>query len=753
MIGTYHPDRTATGIYTPEPPSADDVQSLVSQMAQEARSYIEEEVNGKRATAIDYYFGRPFGNEEDGRSQVVSTDVRDGIQACMPGLMRTFTGSEQAIEARPKRADQTAAAEQQTEFARQVFFVDNNGFQITHDWLLNGLREGYGVVKAWWDEEETVSSLRYTGLSAEDLLGLVDDPMVELSEVEQDDDDAAGEPVYSAMVTRIEPDGRIRVEACPPEEIIFNRTARHKDSALLFGHCKEMRVSDVIALGYSPDQIEGQIGSDDMDWEIEAARNPGDFGGDDEGSGQFALRKILYSELWMLLDLDGKGRAALYKVCTVGGTFKVLNIEPAAYRPFADFVPLPEPHTILGQSWAELLMDTQRVKSALRRGTLDSLALVLNPRRVILDGAVEIDDVLNTEVGALIRERVMNATRVEDHRFVGADAFPVIQYEDEIAEARTGRTKTAQGLNADSLQSTTKMAVSATVSAAHQRAELLARIFADSQRHLFKIIIKIARQHQQKARMMKLRGKWVAVDPKNWDTELDFEVAVGLGSGMVEEKKAALLEILMQQNEAMTTLGPSNPMTSAGRVRNTLAKLANLAGYPDAGQFWKEVDDEAIDAAAMEAEKDPNSKKSPEDKIADAQKEIQGMKSQSDMQLKQMDLEAKKLDTMIREKELERQAQLDQEKLKLEQQKLLLDFELRKAEMEARFAADVEMNRIKAEFEQQRLIAEEQRSERKLQQDMALKEHAANVKTHLQAKDLEHKQALAEVTASSEPKE
>ena len=726
MIGTYHPAGNTTGVTSPEPPSAEDVQTLVKMLAQEARAYIEEEVNLDRAEAIDYYFGRDFGNEEPGRSQVISTDVRDGIQACMPGLMRTFTGSEQAIEARPKSAADTDAAEQQTAYARQVFFGDNDGFRITHDWLLNGLREGFGVVKAWWDEEEVVTTLQYTGLSAENLLGLEDDPFVELADVKQDTDDSADEPVYSAMVTRIIPDGRIHVEACPPEEIIFNRSARSKNTALLFGHCKEMRATDVIALGYTADQIEGSFSTDDMDEIIEMARNPGTFSGDSD-TGQFALRKILYSELFMLLDLNGKGRADLYKVCTVGGDFKMLNIEPAAERPFALFVPLPEPHTILGQSWAALLKDTQRVKSAIRRGMLDSLALTLNPRRVILDGAVELDDVLNTEIGAIIRERVVNATRMEEHRFVGADAFPMLDYEDSIAEQRTGRTKAAQGLSADSLQSATKLAVAGTLTAAHQRSELLARIFADAQRELFKLIIAIARRHQQKARVLKLRGKWVDVDPKNWDTELDFEVAVGLGTGMVEERKGALLEILAQQTEVSTQYGPNNPLTSPARIRNTLAKLANLAGYPDAEQFWKEVDDAAIQQAEEEENaKNPDGKKTPEDKLADAQKEITAMKGQSALQLKQLDLEAKKVDAALREKELANAEALDREKLALEQQKTILDFELKKAEIEARFAADVEMAHIKQEFEERRLVAETAAHRDKAHIDAEAKRYAAD---------------------------
>lgn len=724
----------------PEKPSADDIQSIVSQLAQDARAFIEEDINPKRVDAIDYYNGRPFGNEEDGRSKVVSTDVRDGIQAMLPGLLRTFCGSERALEARPRSAEDEAKAEEQTAFANLVYFNDNNGFRITHDRLLNGLREGFGCAKVWWDDTPHVSAIKHTGLSAEDLVGLADDPQVSLSDVTENENGTAEEPLYDATVTRVEPDGRIRVEAVPPEEIIVNATARNEDDALIFGHCTEKMVSDVIKMGYTQEQIEDAIGESSMDSTVEQARNPADDGVGDDGVVQFALRPILYSELWVYLDLEGAGRADLYKVCTVGDNFKVLHIEPANERPFACFVPLPEPHTIFGQSWADLLMDTQKVKSAIRRGMLDSLALTLNPRTVILDGAVEIDDVLNTEVGGLIRERVANAVRTQEHRFVGADAMVMVQYEDENAEQRTGRSKAAQGLNADSLQSATKMAVSATVSAAHQRAELLAYIFAESQRKLFKLILKIARRHQQRARIIRLRGGYVPVDPGNWDTELDFEVTVGLGSGMVEERKAVLTEILAAQQAALESLGPTNPLTSLGRMRNTLAKLTHLGGYPDEDQFWKQVDDEAIDRASAEAEKDPKNKMTDADKLAEAQKELQAMKSQTDLQLAQMEQGNKSAEIALKREELALKRIDSERSAELEKQKMLLEFELKKAELEAKYAADLEMQRIKAEFEQQKLIAE-----------TAAKREQAQIQAE-SARYAADKQAEAKVTTGTKKK-
>lgn len=674
---------------------ADSIQAAVTQAAQDAWNYIEEDFVPKWTKAIDYYHARPFGDEEDGRSKVVSTDVRDSIQATMPSLLRIFCGSEQAMAAIPRGAEDEQKAEEQTAFANLVFFTDNSGFRLTHDAILNALREGIGIFKVWWEETAVPQVAEHSGLSSEDMVGLLDDPEVELSDIVEEPP-TGGEPTFRATVTRVAREGRIKVDVVPPEEFIVSRSARSLDKAPLIGHRRSMTASDLLGLGYAWDTIEGHLGAVETSDQMQQARLGRLVTPDADTGYQQATRTALYTELWMPLALDPNvHEARLYKVCALGENYRIIHIEPAPEVPFATLVPIPEPHTILGQSWADLTMDTQRIKSAIRRGTLDSLTLALHPRRVVLEGQVDMDDVLNTEMGAVIRERATGATRIEEHRFLGDATLPALEYEDAVKEARTGQSQTSQGLNAESMQSMTRLAGSAMLTAAHQRVEMLARIFAerDGFKRLYRLIVTMARRHQTRARTIRLRGHYVPVDPKNWDVDLDFEMQVGLGAGLAEERRVALEGILAQQAQVNQMLGPTNPITSFGRMRNTLAKLANLAGYPNADQFWKPVDDAAIDAAmAEEANKPPEP--TPEQVLAQAQLEIERMKSEREFTIKGAELELKKQELELeRLRLLAEQADKEADNERAQQQ-MVLDFEVKKAELEAKYAFDMEKHQM-----------------------------------------------------------
>ena len=67
-----------------------ELEGIISSLIEEAVDYIDLSEAPDRVKASDYYQGRPFGNEEDGRSQVVSFDVRDTVALMLPQIMRTF---------------------------------------------------------------------------------------------------------------------------------------------------------------------------------------------------------------------------------------------------------------------------------------------------------------------------------------------------------------------------------------------------------------------------------------------------------------------------------------------------------------------------------------------------------------------------------------------------------------------------------------------------------------------------------------
>ena len=213
-------------------------------------------------------------------------------------------------------------------------------------------------------------------------------------------------------------------------------------------------------------------------------------------------RRVLYVEAWCKLDYDGDGIAELRRVCTVGNGYHVVNNEPTSTIPFAVFACDPEPHVFFGSDVADMTKDIQRVKSAVLRGMLDSLSFALYPRTGVVEGQVDIDDVLNPEVGSIIRMRAPGMVQQLNVPFLGREAFPMMEYLDGMKASRTGVSGASQGLDPDVLQSTTRAAVSATMKGAEQRLEMISRLFAETGfKPLFKGLLRLIIENQDKERM------------------------------------------------------------------------------------------------------------------------------------------------------------------------------------------------------------------------------------------------------------
>ena len=197
------------------------------------------------------------------------------------------------------------------------------------------------------------------------------------------------------------------------------------------------------------------------------------------------------------------------------------------------------------------------------------------------------DDVLSTEVGAIIRQRSAGQVQPLSMPFVGREAFPVLQYMDQVKEARTGISKASAGLDASALQSSTATAVAATVSAAQQHIELIARIFAETGvKRMYQLVLHLITTHQDRERMVRLSNEFVPIDPRAFNSNMDVTINVALGRGSDTERMMMLRQIGEMQKEAMATMGPQNPLTDINKLSNTLKAMTELAGFKDTSQFW-----------------------------------------------------------------------------------------------------------------------------------------------------------------------
>jgi hypothetical protein len=674
-------------IVAPEPMDDAELEAIVNGELQDAVSYIDSDISPIRAKGTEYYRGDPFGNEEDGRSQVVAMEVRDTVSAMMPSLMKVFFSSENVVEYVPRGPEDEAGAQQATDYANYVFTADNNGFMQSYAIFKDALVRKCGIAKYWWEETEDVRIEDYSGLDDQTIQMLMQedaqvtivisypDPAISPEQVAMVQQQAAIAGVeappppmlHDVQVKRINRDGRIRIMAVPPEELIIDRRARSFEDAGIIAHRQMLTVGKLIEMGYDLEEIEPNLSSTDLETNDEyLARQPLSTGLGANDSMNPMQRSLLYVEAYLRVDYDGDGLPELRKICCMGSGYKMVRNLPASYIPFVDFPFDPEPHTspIEAMSVFDITHDIQEIKSEVLRNTLDSLAQSIHPRTAVVEGQVNIDDVLNNETGAVIRMRAPGMVQPLSQPFVGQAGYSMLEYMDQLKEDRTGMSKAAMGLNADALQSSTKAAVAATISASQSRLELTARIMAEGMKKLFKGILFLLTTHQDKPRMVRLRNQWVAIDPRAWDASMDVAVNIGLGNGDTNERLQALMMILQKQEQMIGQFGFSNQVVTPQMYTRTLQKVVELSGMKDSSQYFQML---PADFQLPQVTPQPT----PEQVLA----QVQAESIQADIQKKAAELELKRQE-MMRDDDFRR----DQ---------MAQDFLLKKYELELKYGTQI----------------------------------------------------------------
>jgi len=335
-----------------------------------------------------------------------------------------------------------------------------------------------------------------------------------------------------------------------------------------------------------------------------------------------------------------------------------------SHIPFAAFEVDPEPHTFYGRSVADLIINDQDAATAMLRGVLDNVALTNTPRLEVVDGAVNIDDVLNSEIGGIIRVKQAGAVQPQTIPYVAGQTLTALQYLNAEIEGKTGVTKASSGLSPDVLQNTTAAAVQATVQAQAGQIEVMARNLAEGgMRQMFTLMLRVMNENVDEQQMMRLQGaNYVPVDPRSWNATMDVTVNVGLGTGREDQKLAALTQAFQVQSQIMQTYGLQNGIVSLTQVRNTLADMLALNGIRNVNRYFNQMNPQLEQQMMMQmaqAQQGQGQQGSPQD--AQAQAYLQGeiAKTQAKAQTDMMKMQSKN--------------QLDQFKLQLDAQKAAAD--------------------------------------------------------------------------------
>ena len=672
-----------------------DLVGVIKSEMDDAKDFIHQ-VGAERAESTEYY----LGNEPEGtsslQSEFVSTDVRESILFMLPSIMRTFFGTKKIVEFVPKGPEDIQLAEQQTDYINYIIQQKNPGFQVLYDVFKDALVRKTGFVKVFWDDSVTATTHEYTNLDPQSYQALILDKNVEIvKESVTNETIITFDPVsqqevtqevpasYDLTIRRLKPKDQVCIESIPPEEVLISRHARDIESASYVAHRMIKSVSDLVAMGYDQEEIEqyaGYGGSavDPEAYEEIEARNPFDnmvYPDRNDAGG----KDVLYIEHYLFYDFDGDGIDERIRVCTAGNGLEILNVEQWDELPICMFCPDPEPHTAIGSCPADYLKPIQSAKSQIMRDTLDSLGHSIFPRMGIVEGQVNIDDVLNTDIGQPIRMRAPGMVQPFAVPFVGKEAFPVLGYLDEAKENRTGVSKASAGLNADALQSSTSTAVSATMSGAQGRVELICRHFAEGGlKTMFKTVNSLVIKHQNAQDVFRLNGKFIPVDPRYWDNDKDLVVNVAISKSSDEEKFQVLAQLSQKQEQIMATLGPQNPLVSMQQYANTLTRMIEMAGFQDAQSF-------------INTEVPPMPPQAPEQQKPDAAEmlaQAEAMKAQVSAQKAMIDAETDRMKIIMDD---DRQRDIEEAQLRV-----------KALELQAKYGAQINIAEINAVMERDR---------------------------------------------------
>lgn len=672
-------------------------------------SQLSSRLSQEREDAMRYYLGDVSKDlpAADGRSRAVSMDVLDTVEGLMPSLMEIFSSSDKVVRFEPVAEGDEDAAEQETDYVNHVFMQKNLGFLVLYSFIKDALLSKVGVVKVLWDSHETEEHETYYDQPDDAFMMLVSDPSVDVIEHSMRDDPAYGK-LHDVKIAKKVTYACAKVEPVPPEEFGIAKRARNvRDCGYCF-HEVVRTEGELINDGYDKVDVRSLKSYASSQQLEETARDTVDEGDLTKGGDTLnkANRPIRITEHYVRLDYEGNGKSLLYRITTGGEETTIIarkdedEVVEIDFIPMAAMTPVIMTHRFFGRSIADLVMDIQRIKTVLLRSLLDNAYLANNPRvEVAEDYATPntLDDLLVSRPAGIVRMRQPGGLNVFKHPDIGGHVYPLLEYQDATREWRTGVTRQGQGIDANALQNQTATAANQLYNAAQARMRLIARIFAETGiKDMFQLLHATIRKEGTQPQTVRLKNKWVQVDPRNWKTRDDMTINVGLGSGGKTERLGQV-NVMFQRQAELVAAGKSN-IVSDKNIYNSAKELVKLIDLKTVEPYFTDPEsEEGMRASQAMAQRPDPSMMEAQGKLQIEQAKAQGnlqieqAKTQSVMQMDQAKLQST---VQIEAAKLEQEAAIKREQM-------VAEFSLRREQMTAEFALRREEMLIEAELKRE----------------------------------------------------
>ena len=644
-----------------------------------ALGYKDGKLTEQRSDALDRYYGKKYGNEQEGRSQIVTRDVADVIEWIMPSLMKIFTSGDKVVQFEPQGPEDVEMAKQSTDYVNYVIMRQNPGFSTIYQWFKDALLQKNGVIKHYWDDSSETLREEYKNLTEEEFMALLMDDDVDVKEHTEIISEEGVPTLHDVVVNRTYADGQVRIEPVPPEEFLIDKYAKTIDTARFVAHRVKRTKSELIEQGYPKSKIENVFNNDEADYKAERLSR---FSHEQDSSPEGDIDDgVWVTECYLRVDFDNDGIAELRKVTKVGD--ELLDNEAVDSVPFSSLTPIPMPHKFYGLSIYDLISDLQLIKTTLMRNLLDNMYLTNNGRYEVVEGQANLDDLMTSRPGGIVRVRTPGAVNPLGTPQLDQNSFNMLGYLDSIREERTGVSKNSMGLSDGALKShQTATGVGQVMTAAQQKIELIARIFAETgMKDLANSVYMLVQKFEKPEKIVRLNNKWTTLYPHEWKEKVDCVAQVGLGFGnkdmnlMHLGRLSQTIQMIAQHPSAGMLLKPKN-------VYNLVAEQIKAMGM-------KNVDDFITDPGDQDVPKKQGP--SPEE------------------QAKQMEAQLKAEEIKVKLQKIQQESAIKQQEMQLEADIAAQDLELKRQEAQVDMqikAQELEIKKAELALKQQELVLE-----------------------------------------------
>jgi len=730
----------------------DTLLGMLQELEENSAHFVWGTLAQERRAAAKEYYRQPYGNEEEGWSSIVTSEVQDTVEWILPDLLDMFVSSDDAVVFEPTQAADAKGADQATDACNYVFYKQNNGFLTLYTAFKDALM--FKNCAVHWRKEtlRTNRKERLNGISPEMLTLKLDETKGKIVAAEelppqplidptsgQPVLDELGQPIMQTLINALisEPTEKtvIKIEAFEPDNLLIQRdwTSPMLADCPYVARNIEVTLSDLKQMGFDDVEAEDLAASvqPGVGESIEQRRSRrgltneiNDPTNQIEVDDESLTRGYLRIE-WVLVDFDGDGIAERREIYRLDD--KILSNEECDEVPIATGSPILVQHRWDGMSVAEIMSDLQMLKTELTRGVVNNAYASNNPRKLLLvdnNGApqADVDDLLDGRPGGTIRVKRLDALKMEDTAFVGNQMFPLLEYVDQMGEKRTGVSKQQQGLDPNALRpDRTAAEVMLTANAAKARIKLIARILAETVvMPIFKGTLRLLTSGDMQPLSFRLRGEFVQLDPNEWTDGYDMTTNVGLGTGD-KDKQLAVLGNIWQTQMALAPSPMGEMMVTPQQMFTTQAKMIALGGFKNVGDFLTDPGEA------------PLPKKPPQG--PDPALQVAQIKAQSQQQIEMVKLQA---DAQGKQAALAQQAELERMRMQMQAE---VDNNRQRAEAEQhalKVRQEAELEQLKAQYEDQRhqremafrqwTFEQEQAQARwKAELDAATKIEAANI--------------------------